>query len=165
MQWRQVQYLLEGKSSANSNGTGSSYQAHSSSDNSHADVHQPSVTAIDVAVVDGVPASPSFADRKDSVVDEEANLLAPPESNRTSTSVVRPRSPDGLGVVQSVPGVCAPLLSAVNQTVNLFADPVTRKPTVLLSAVWFSLAFGFYGMTLWLPKYLGDMPSVRALRC
>eukprot|EP00045_Choanoeca_perplexa_P010210 m.102744 g.102744 ORF g.102744 m.102744 type:complete len:570 (-) comp15194_c0_seq1:68-1777(-) len=52
--------------------------------------------------------------------------------------------------------VCSRLLRGV---VHVFRDtallfrPATRKPTLVLSGVWITLSFGFYGLTLWLPSY------------
>ncbi len=40
----------------------------------------------------------------------------------------------------------------MSATKQLFR-PETIRPTLVLMAVWFSLSFGFYGLSLWLPHY------------
>eukprot|EP00730_Choanoeca_flexa_P002278 TRINITY_DN10985_c0_g4_i2.p1 TRINITY_DN10985_c0_g4~~TRINITY_DN10985_c0_g4_i2.p1 ORF type:complete len:579 (+),score=80.45 TRINITY_DN10985_c0_g4_i2:171-1739(+) len=52
--------------------------------------------------------------------------------------------------------LCTKILRGValvfRDTASLF-KPSTLKPTLVLSGVWITLSFGFYGLTLWLPNY------------
>jgi len=46
-----------------------------------------------------------------------------------------------------------------SHAVAVFHDPLYRKSAFLLTFVWFTLSFGFYGMTMWLPSYLKGRSS------
>jgi len=45
-------------------------------------------------------------------------------------------------------------------------SPNLRKTTLTLCLVWFSITYGYYGITIWLPNYLGslEIPSTEAAK-
>eukprot|EP00055_Hartaetosiga_balthica_P010728 m.46796 g.46796 ORF g.46796 m.46796 type:complete len:545 (+) comp7288_c0_seq1:224-1858(+) len=58
----------------------------------------------------------------------------------------------GEGISVTMMRVWISLKHILRATRNLFQGTLLR-PTLILSAVWFMLSMGFYGLTLWLPNY------------
>lgn len=44
-------------------------------------------------------------------------------------------------------------LSHVMRTTKSLFEPATRRITVLLAGIWFTMCFGFYGLLMWLPEF------------
>jgi hypothetical protein len=55
-------------------------------------------------------------------------------------------------------GVAAPAVSLRERLAELFS-PTHRRTTLKLATVWFSLSFGFYGLSVWMPNFFKHTPS------
>ena len=50
--------------------------------------------------------------------------------------------------------------NVLDKTLILFTDPELRGPHFLACVVWFTLSYGFYGLSEWMPSYLDTIDTV-----
>jgi len=51
---------------------------------------------------------------------------------------------------------------ALGKTRSLFASSTSRALTLKLASTWFFLAFGVYGLSMWMPQYFADQDAAAA---